>query len=235
MTLTKEHIDLLYTFTRKHFVEHYDLQTELVDHLANDIEEIWKENSSYSFSEARNAAFKKFGVFGFMDVVAEKQKQMTRKYWKILWRFMKEWFTIPKIICTLTLLVGYFTLLRLEASSFILAITLLSLAVFIMVCQAITTYKSRLKKKRKERIFLLEEMIHSSKSWFIVLSLINMYNAFELIDVRISDLALYWIFAIASVLTALTIMFYIVEFVIPAKSKDLLEEVYPEYKFSRNL
>ena len=29
----------LYAFTRKHFVEHFDLQTELVDHLANGIEQ----------------------------------------------------------------------------------------------------------------------------------------------------------------------------------------------------
>lgn len=37
-TLSKEDIQNLYTFTRQHYVEHYDLQTELVDHLANDIE-----------------------------------------------------------------------------------------------------------------------------------------------------------------------------------------------------
>ncbi|MDC1464178.1 hypothetical protein N8387_00675 [Polaribacter sp.] len=34
MKLTETHIQELYKFTRKHFVEHYDVQTELVDHLA---------------------------------------------------------------------------------------------------------------------------------------------------------------------------------------------------------
>ena len=34
--LTSEQIDQLYLFTRQHFVEYYDLQTELVDHLAHD-------------------------------------------------------------------------------------------------------------------------------------------------------------------------------------------------------
>ena len=44
MKLTTEQIDQLYRFTRQHYVEWYDLQTELVDHLANAIEEQWQEN-----------------------------------------------------------------------------------------------------------------------------------------------------------------------------------------------
>lgn len=38
MKLSTEQIDYLYQFTRNHYVEYYDLQTELVDHLANAIE-----------------------------------------------------------------------------------------------------------------------------------------------------------------------------------------------------
>lgn len=44
MKLNQTHIDSLYKFTRQHYVVHYDLQTELVDHLANDIETIWELN-----------------------------------------------------------------------------------------------------------------------------------------------------------------------------------------------
>ena len=36
MALSKENIDSLFKFTRAHFVEWYDLQIELVDHLADD-------------------------------------------------------------------------------------------------------------------------------------------------------------------------------------------------------
>jgi hypothetical protein len=50
-------------------VEWYDLQTELVDHLANAIEQQWQENPKILFEDALQMEFKKFGVFGFMDVV----------------------------------------------------------------------------------------------------------------------------------------------------------------------
>ena len=43
MKLNEQNIDNLYKFTRQHYVEHYDVQTELVDHLANDIEKILAE------------------------------------------------------------------------------------------------------------------------------------------------------------------------------------------------
>ncbi len=84
MKLTENQIEELYKFTRKHYVDHYDVQTELVDHLANDIEEIWEENPNLSFEQARDKSFKKFGIFGFMDVVEAKQKQMNKRYWTII-------------------------------------------------------------------------------------------------------------------------------------------------------
>ena len=74
MTLTENQIQALYKFTRQHYVEYYDVQTELVDHLANDIEQIWEENPNISFEQARDQSFKKFGIFGFMEIVEQRQR-----------------------------------------------------------------------------------------------------------------------------------------------------------------
>ena len=101
MKLTTEQINQLYTFTRQHYVEWYDLQTELVDHLANAIEEQWQENPKLSFNEALQNEFKKFGVFGFMDVVEGKQRFLQKKYNQIVWTIVKTFFTLPKIMGTI--------------------------------------------------------------------------------------------------------------------------------------
>ena len=74
MKLTQKQIQNLYKFTRQHYVYWYDLQSELVDHLANDIEDIWKKEPNLSFEKAKEKAFKKFGIFGFMDVIEKKTK-----------------------------------------------------------------------------------------------------------------------------------------------------------------
>ncbi|MEP5132812.1 MAG: hypothetical protein ABJQ64_09610, partial [Nonlabens ulvanivorans] len=63
MKLNDSQIEDLYAFTRKHYVEFYDLQTELVDHLANAIEDQWELKPHLSFEDALQIEFKKIGVF----------------------------------------------------------------------------------------------------------------------------------------------------------------------------
>ena len=98
MKLTTEQIDRLYQFTRQHYVEWYDLQTELVDHLANSIELQWQENPKIDFEDALKIEFKKFGVFGFMDVVEKRQAALGKKYNHLIWKHFKSFFKIPQII-----------------------------------------------------------------------------------------------------------------------------------------
>lgn len=53
---------------------HYDVQTELVDHLANDIEQIWVAQPLLTFEQARDVSFKQFGVFGYISLVVLPSK-----------------------------------------------------------------------------------------------------------------------------------------------------------------
>lgn len=100
MKVNQAQIQTLYAFTRKHFVEWYDVQTELVDHLANGIEEQWQENPNLNFDEALKNEFKKFGVFGFSEVVEQKTNALEKHYRKEVWKCLKEFFKLPKIILT---------------------------------------------------------------------------------------------------------------------------------------
>ena len=108
--LTDDQIESLYKFTRQHFVEHYDLQTELVDHMAHGIEKLWKTHSELSFEQARDREFKKFGVFGFMDVVEKRQAAMQKKYFKIIWKHFKEYMKFPRIIGFIAVTVFFYYL-----------------------------------------------------------------------------------------------------------------------------
>ena len=111
MKLTTAQIDQLYLFTRQHYVEWYDLQSELVDHLANAIETQWQENPKLTFDEALNKEFQKFGVFGFVDVVEKRRKYLNRKYNKLVLNNLKLFFSIPTIMVTIALVAIFFVLL----------------------------------------------------------------------------------------------------------------------------
>jgi len=235
MKLTNLQIDNLYKFTRQHYVYHYDVQSELVDHLANDIEEIWEENPKITFENAREKSFKKFGIFGFLDVVEAKQKQMNKRYWKILFRFAKEWFTMPKIITTAFIFLGFFLVLRIPYSEYVLLGTLLIVIIFEMIAIYKVRKEHQKKEKENEKIFLLEEMMGSTKNGFTGFAFVNLFNFFNLIRFEFSSLAIHWLILISFLLTILCIVFYIINYVIPQKAAELLQETYPEYKFVKNL
>ncbi|MCI2229494.1 hypothetical protein MC378_09980 [Polaribacter sp. MSW13] len=235
MKLTENQIDSLYKFTRKHYVYFYDVQTELVDHLANDIEEIWEEKPNLTFEDARDTSFKKFGIFGFMDVIEAKQKQMNKRYWKILWRFFREWFTFPKVVTTVSIFVSLFVVLQIQYSEYILLGALFILVSFDLIKQTKSKKKHKKKEQKKEKIFLLESMIGDTRQGFSGFAFINIFNSINLVKVPFSTLGIYWLLLISFSITCVILLFYVTGYLIPQKAQELLEETYPEYKMVNNL
>ncbi len=229
MKLTNQHIKQLYQFTRQHFVEHYDVQTELVDHLANDIEQIWVAQSHLKFEQARDISFKKFGVFGFMDVLEEKQIQLSKKYYKIILGFVKEWFSLPKIIITSSLLVFFYTLLTSNISSnYFFGFWIIYIA-----CVSIKMYflnkEIKKRKKKTKMLWLLEDFIYKQGATNTALMPIYAFQLFVNID-ETANYQWYLALLIASFSTIMIIVGYISLNVLPKKAEKLLEEHYPEYK-----
>ena len=235
MKLNENQIDNLYKFTRQHYVYHYDVQTELVDHLANDIEQIWEENPKITFENARDKSFKKFGIFGFMDVIEAKQKQMNKRYWKIILRFTQEWFTLPKVLTTIAVFLGFFLMFQIPFSEYIFLGTLLVLITFEMIAAFKIRKEHKAKEKTDEKIFLLEAMIGTTKNGFVGVTFINLFNFMNLTRFEFSGLNVYWLILISFTLTLLCILFYVSNYVIPQKAELLLQETYPEYKMVKNL
>jgi hypothetical protein len=235
MKLTENQIDELYKFTREHYVYFYDVQSELVDHLANDIEEIWVDKPKLSFEDARDTSFKKFGIFGFMDVIDAKQKAMNKRYWKIILRFAKEWFTVPKIVITISVFFIFFMLLQIQYSEYIFLATLLILITLEMRIVYFVRKQHKKKEAKKEKIFLLESMIGDTKNGFTGFTFINLFNTVNLTGSDFSSLNMYWVLIISVVLTLLCILFYVSNYIIPQKAEELLQETYPEYKLVKNL
>ncbi|WP_179353394.1 hypothetical protein [Winogradskyella vidalii] len=227
MKLNKSQIQDLYIFTRQHFVEHYDLQTELVDHLANDIETQWQSQPKISFEDAKNKAFKKFGIFGFMDAIEQRQKAMNKRYRGYLWNELKKWFELPQLIGTIALFLVFYM-------AFSSKYTAIFTIVFYVIISAWSIYKSTLLnrqfRKRKEisnKKWLLEELIFKQAGGASLIFFSQLYNVFTIPEkFEITTLFLI-LFSLA--FTALTLINYISLEVIPSKAEKLLNETYPEF------
>jgi hypothetical protein len=201
MTITPEQIEQLYAFTRKHFVEYYDLQTELVDHLANGIEERWMENPKQTFEEALQKEFKKFGVFGFMNVVEQRRVALTKKYNQLVWQHFKTFLKLPKIILTiLTILILKSVLSVISfADEIVLVVFGMLLVVFFGV---IFTYGSFVGYSYIPMQLIAKIWNHTEKEYML------------------------WVISV--LIAVMVLLEYIMLIEIPRKSEDYLKSTYPE-------
>lgn len=228
MQITKDHIDQLYSFTEKHFVEWYDLQTELVDHLANDIEQIWREHPKLSFKEARTLSFKKFGVIGFSDVVEKRQNALYKKYWLLMWKFFTEYFKVPKIILTLLLISTFFQLLKnIDYRNILILSYLAILTIYIFVFVFITFKKIKRKEKETHKKWLFERIVASVGGFGFMAQI--PFQSYQILSDNVQ--LNYWtIWLTSTFLVFLGIVIYISTQIIPKKMTDYLTKSYPEYQ-----
>ena len=228
MKLTPEQIDRLYQFTRQHYVEWYDLQTELVDHLANSIEAQWQEKPKVSFEDALQVEFKKFGVFGFMTVVEERQIALGKKYNKLVWKHFKSFFTIPKIIGTATVFAILVQLMLKFEYAYLIIISIFVLFTFLFWIGIVKmSRKNKKEAKLSGKKWLYKDIIFGLGSFtgFIPLPL--------QFGLRIEDTAQFGV--ISAVIISATIVYffllgYIILKIIPSKAEAYLKETYPEYE-----
>ena len=108
--LTNDQIKSLFQFCEKHFVKYYDVQVELVDHLANAIELEIANDPKISFERALEKVHKSFGVMGFAPLVAEKGKMAEKQSRKLFLRLFMDQFKWPKILTFFLLAALMFTI-----------------------------------------------------------------------------------------------------------------------------
>jgi hypothetical protein len=233
MKLSKSQIDQLFNFTRQHYVEWYDLQSELVDHLANAIETEWEQNPKLTFDEVLNNEFRKFGVFGFMDVVEERQKFLGKKYNHLIWKYYKDFFRLPKIILTLGSMFMLYKLMFVfgELKEIIITtVVVLSIGLFIY-----TFFKTRRLKNSQDinrKKWLFEEVSIQRRNAIIMILpsfIINVtHNFFQGDDwTNLTKI----IYPIALVLIALYIFIQLK--IIPKRVAEDLAKTYPEYSLQK--
>ncbi len=229
-TVSEKQIERLFEFTREHYVEHYDLQSELVDHLANAIEQRWEETPELPFEDCIKEEFKKFGIFGFMDVVEKRQKALRKKYRKLIWQEVIDFFQLPKILLTggLTFLLYFIVQSGLiPRLFFIVLVFAFMLFIIILLYNLQKKYRNRIDKTGKK--WVLEEYIFRvSLIPFILNSGIQILVQSSIHKWTVESP--YLVFLICLGVILLLILTYVGLFYLPKNAEKYLEETYPEYK-----
>ncbi len=119
--VSDKQIEELFAFCKAHYVPQYDLQLELVDHLASSIEEKWEQDPDLPFKEALNEVFSGFGIYGFSKLKGAKGKALRRKYNIMFRNYIVEFYKLPKIILTIAISILLYTAFKLINDNSIIA------------------------------------------------------------------------------------------------------------------
>ena len=112
MKLTEEQITYIENYIKSFDIKYYEVYMEILDHMILSVEAILEENTEISFEDAvvqaKNEGFGKKGFKGMMDEKLKLAQNQARRQNN---KMIKEYFTFPKIVMTLSVFVGYFVFL----------------------------------------------------------------------------------------------------------------------------
>lgn len=231
MQLTAPQIDQLYTFTQQHYVEYYDLQTELVDHLANAIEAKMQEQPSRTFDENLHTEFKKFGVFGFMEIIEKRKAALHKKYNGLVWQHFKDFFNFPKLLLTVLLTLAVFTLFKItnhkEIVLFGIFVALFGFSIYKMIQ---SRRQQQQNSKQSNKKWLMEEIINQYGNFSVIVFV--PFNLITQVYTNVQNIFAndFYIWGLSIIVVLSSFFVFIIFKIIPSKTEAYLIATYPEYK-----
>ena len=215
--LTDQQIEILHQYCECKGVSYYDVQTELVDHLADAIEKSQKKHPEFSFREHIAKVDAQFAPNEFALITKNKSKAIRRKYFSEFKEELYSYSRPPKILFLFFL---YALLLSLNAYSHYFYVILQLLPLYLSI--NFMVWKKRLKILYGFHLFDSKKPLLSLKSikWvyeriiitsYIPIILLSLYLRFKEFD-RNSNFfflpVLYPIFIVAFI-SAVNIMYRI--------------------------
>lgn len=154
--LTTEQIKYLFAFCKKHYVHHYDVQVELVDHLANAIEEKMDADKQISFENALNSVYAGFGIMGFSKIVKARTRMVNSRCTKLRRNIFFSYFTWPKAAMTVCMLLGMALLPKLLSGEVLFYLTIVIGASLCIYERMVYLQIKELWKKQKQPLLMTE-------------------------------------------------------------------------------
>lgn len=152
-TLTQQQIDRIFEFTSQKYIKYYDVQLELVDHIASRIEQMMADDPNLQFEPALQKVYKSFGIFGFTKVQDQKIVEM-RQYWQAKkMNIYKSYLTLPLLVFTIALTLVFALLIK--STGLMGAMIILFGLVFIDLLRW-ARWSWVKKKKAKKRLLMMD-------------------------------------------------------------------------------
>lgn len=220
----------LFNVCQNYGVVYYDVQIELVDHLASLIEEQWKETPEISFQQGLKNAVSSFGKSNFTKVARQKEKEVNRKYNLLLWKFFIEFYKWPKLLITITFTLGLLILLQISNHTKTVLLIYSGLVLIGFAYYLFLIFPKFKIANKPGKLFLLVAR-QSQIMYFVVILLqipILTNNIFKWLDFEYIN-NIFVLAGISFLMVFLTILLYANTFFLSKKISEHFKEQFPEF------
>jgi len=190
MKLTPEQVSYIDDYLKHHKVKYWDIRIELLDHIVTTVEE--KMEQGISFDDAMIEVHKSFGnsmkmfwnsgieygIFangdGYKDLVQTKREQINKKYRKLYYGEIKNFFYSVKnsTIILLILYINYFLSGHIDFNMF----KTINIVVFVIPIVVFVIYSLRIYLSKNKSIHLEYALFYYSSSFLILNMFLQLSN-----------------------------------------------------------
>lgn len=215
--ITDAEYESLFAFCRRHYVQYYDVQVELVDHLASAIEARMLENPKLSFEQALDSVYAGFGIKGFADIVATRMQMVSEKCKKQKWKLFFSYFTVPKITMTVCIYAAILLAGKLLTQDYYRGYFFLALIFAVFIFEIIHTIGiNRLFKQQKKEMILTSGRLSGVIFSGFFLQFVFQNTIFEYVGIKQMS---FFSFSLASILI-------VIVFISVLAHRDFVKELY---------
>lgn len=120
-------------------VNYYDVNMELTDHIACEVESLINE-TELEYMKAVKKVFLRYDRFHFMRIEEQKSKELAKKGRQAVWKGFVNYFSIPKVILTISIFILIVFLLKTLGAAMIMYTII---ALMLVICVKFLINKKR--------------------------------------------------------------------------------------------
>lgn len=201
--LNKAELQSLFTFVKSKRLRHFDLQVELVDHLATSIEQQWQAHPQRPLEEALQIEYKKFGIFGFGKLTERKTSELTRRGLRSLHQRLLRWLQLPRLFLVFPALILLSLLFQYSPHDLYIILGIV-LAADIIIINAVIQQRRFAKELSKKLLALDVQWQNGLSSINLLMLLLQVLVSTDLLDL---SQAYFWIAPFLALLGGYALLF----------------------------
>jgi len=171
MELTKEQLIELDNYMLVCGIKHHDVRAEIIDHFANILEQRLEENPGLDFKKEIESIHKGFSDRGFKNLLENKKKAVSKKFYNQSLHNLVAFFRLPKIILFVTFYAVSWGIMNSTLKEYFFPV----LSFILIFLGFRLLFNVNIRDTKKNKFLMLDMTMHFFNVFYVLVMLFNFF------------------------------------------------------------